>query len=183
MTGRDASSSGGSSHAFLGAHLRVADAHWERSDCKHTIGGVPVPSVSCGDQARAMNHSAVARVLNAALRRVRARHGHALRVVYLATNMDCGDARVGYIQSELWHRSGARLACDQVALLERVTHDNFVASLIEQELCARALAFVGSKYSTWTDTVRGMRADRCATASSSDSLTFSFEELWSEGLG
>lgn len=29
--------------SYVASHIRVADAHWEHSDCKHTIAGVPVP--------------------------------------------------------------------------------------------------------------------------------------------
>ena len=144
---------------------------------EHTMGGVPVPSVSCGDPTKVMNQTTVGHMVIVALQRVRSSLGHEVTDVYLATNMDCSDARVGALASTLRHRSGARLVCNQKALLERVAHDNFVASLIEQELCARAAGFVGSKFSTWTDTVKGMRASR-----GSRELTFSFEEMWSQGL-
>ena len=159
---------------FFAVHLRVADAHWERSDCAHSIGGIPVPSVSCGDAQRAMNETTIARQLVSALRRARANEP-GLSEVYLATNMGCTDARVATIGAAL-ERAHARLVCSQPALLQRASHDNFVASLIEQELCARASGFVGSKYSTWTDTVRGMRSQRGRSAQTS-----SFEDLWSQG--
>lgn len=45
---------------YAAAHIRVADAHWERSDCKHSINGVPVPSVSCGDGSHVINASSLA---------------------------------------------------------------------------------------------------------------------------
>ena len=69
------------------------------------------------------------------------------------------------------------LVCAQAQLHARTSSDNFVSSLVEQEVCARAKGFVGSKYSTWTDTVRGMRAQAGRRA-----WTFTFEELWSEGV-
>ena len=81
------------------------------------------------------------------------------------------------VASILWRTVRASLVCNQTLLLKRVSHDNFLASLIEQELCARALAFVGSKFSTWTDTVRGMRASRNGMR-----LTYSFEDMWSQGI-
>lgn len=28
--------------SYVASHIRVADAHWEHSDCKHTISGVQV---------------------------------------------------------------------------------------------------------------------------------------------
>ena len=68
------------------------------------------------------------------------------------------------------------LVCDQTSLLEHCAQDNFVASLVEQEVCSRAAAFIGSKYSTWTDTVKGLRTH----AKKSD--TSSFEELWASGI-
>ena len=70
----------------------------------------------------------------------------------------------------------AHLVCTQQVLRERVSSDNFVASLVEQEVCARAKGFVGSKYSTWTDTVKGFRQHAAMEH------TYSFEELWAEGV-
>ena len=102
-------------------------------------------------------------------------HDPNLSLVYLATNMNCSDQRVSHISSALRMNKVAML-CDQKQLLQRTGHDNFFASLVEQELCARAKGFVGSKYSTWTDTVRGMRSHSGRAAS------LSFEELWVKGL-
>ncbi|KOO35597.1 hypothetical protein Ctob_007276 [Chrysochromulina tobinii] len=68
------------------------------------------------------------------------------------------------------------MASEMPRLLELVAHDHFVASLVEQEMCARAHAFVGSKYSTWTDTVLGIRSHAKRTDSSS------FEDLWASGV-
>lgn len=153
--------------AYVAAHVRVADAHWEHSDCHHTLNGAPVHSVSCGDGVRAINYSSIAREVWAAVKRARADSGEAaLGQVYLATNMECTDGRVEKIRALLQTRA-VRLVCEQSHLRELTANDNFVASLVEQELCARALAFVGSRYSTWTDTVRGMRlhAKRSATYS------------------
>ena len=56
--------------------------------------------------------------------------------------------------------------------------DNFVASLVEQEVCSNAFGFVGSRYSTWTDTVKGVRL----RAERPEGTTLSFEELWAEGV-
>ena len=53
------------------------------------------------------------------------------------------------------------------------TPDNYVASLVEQELCERAAAFVGTADSTWTSLVahrRFARGENCST---------SFEQLLS----
>lgn len=167
----------GMSRPYLAVHLRVADAHWERSDCRHAIRNMPVPSVSCGDPANAINHTGIARALIFAIRGVRESDGPGLADVYVATNMDCLDKRMAAVASTLWRTVRATLVCNQTLLLKRVSHDNFLASLIEQELCARALAFVGSKFSTWTDTVRGMRASRNGMR-----LTYSFEDMWSQGI-
>ena len=51
--------------------------------------------------------------------------------------------------------------------------DNYIASLVEQELCERAAAFVGTADSTWTSLVahqRFARGENCST---------SFEQLLS----
>ena len=45
---------------YVAAHIRVADAHWEHSDCHHSINGVPVPSVSCGDGTNVINYTSLA---------------------------------------------------------------------------------------------------------------------------
>lgn len=58
---------------------------------------------------------------------------------------------------------------------------NYYVSLVEQELCLRAHSFVGSKYSTWTDTVRGERQAAAATAKAS-AQQWLFEELWALGV-
>ena len=53
------------------------------------------------------------------------------------------------------------------------TQDNYIASLVEQELCERAAAFVGTADSTWTSLVahqRFARGENCST---------SFEQLLS----
>ena len=83
--------------------------------------------------------------------------------------------QVGVIRAMLAQRS-LRLVCEQQLLLEHSVSDPFIASLVEQELCVRALAFIGSKYSTWTDTVRGLRGQLQRTD------TYSFEELWASGI-
>ena len=54
-----------------------------------------------------------------------------------------------------------------------VDQDNYIASLVEQELCERAAAFVGTADSTWTSLVahqRFARGENCST---------SFEQLLS----
>ena len=165
---------------FLAAHVRLPDAHWERNDCKHTINGLPAHSVSCGDPERRINHTSIATEIYHALRMARSTRDDAtdggLHHVYLASNMNCSDARVAAMSNKLQAKH-VLLVCAQARLLELAAHDQFVASLVEQEMCSRAQAFVGSKYSTWTDTVNGVRAH----AKRSD--TSSFEDLWAMGVG
>jgi hypothetical protein len=183
---------------YLAAHVRVPDAHWERNDCKHTINGQPAHSVSCGDPLRSINHTSMASEMVHALGTARralesdggrsieldgsssssssnSSGGSSLSAVYLASNMNCSDARVAGVAASLESKH-VRLVCAQPRLLELVAHDHFVASLVEQEMCARAHAFVGSKYSTWTDTVLGIRSHAKRTDSSS------FEDLWASGV-
>ena len=165
---------------YFAAHVRVADAHWEHSDCKHTLGGVSIHSVSCGDGARVINHTSLAREVYFAMRTFDDFTGDSKAVplltqVYLASNLNCSDYRVIQMRGMLWQRK-VELVCAQKLLLQSAGQDDFLASLIEQEICARARGFVGSKYSTWTDTVRGLRA-RARRRS-----TFTFEELWSQGI-
>ena len=159
---------------YLAAHVRLADAHWERTDCKHTINGAPVHSVSCGDPERRIEHTSIAQEIWHAVRLSRRAHP-AINAVYLASNMNCSDPRVGVIASMLAQRS-VRLVCAQQTLLHHAAADMFVASLVEQELCVRAAGFIGSKYSTWTDTVKGMRSQQERADS------YSFEELWASGI-
>jgi hypothetical protein len=154
--------------------VRLADAHWERTDCKHTINGQPVHSVSCGDPERRIEHTSIAQEIWHAVRLSRRTHPD-IESVYLASNMNCSDARVGVIGSMLAQRS-VRLVCAQQQLQQHAAGDTFVASLVEQQLCARATGFIGSKYSTWTDTVRGLRTPQQRAD------TFSFEELWASGI-
>ena len=179
---------GGAGNHYLAAHLRLPDAHWERNDCKHTINGHLANSVSCGDPERRINHTSLAQevwhALQLSARRTRGKE-HAddraddgaggLRAIYLASNMNCSDVRVATMASML-QAKGVHLWCEQSRLAELTGHDHFVASLVEQEVCARAQAFVGSKYSTWTDTVNGMRSH----AKRGD--TFSFEDLFASGI-
>ena len=67
-------------------------------------------------------------------------------------------------------RSGAATGAASGAV---VGDDNYVASLVEQEMCERAAAFVGTADSTWTSLVahrRFARGENCST---------SFEQLLS----
>ena len=163
---------------YIAAHIRVADARWERNDCSHTMHGVPVPSVSCGDAQRSINYTTLAQAIWFTMRSAAAPDPEPPhpRLVYIASNMNCTDERIQRISAMLTQRS-VRTVCAQDALGALVRSDNFVASLIEQELCARAAAFVGSKYSTWTDTVRGARSydDRAE-------MDRTFEDLWALGI-
>lgn len=161
---------------YIAAHVRVADGHWERSDCKHTINGAAVNSVSCGDKLKAINHSSIAAELVHVWKSVNAEASSLkVRHVFLATNMNCSDTRVAII-SDLLQALQVQLVCAQQELSSRVASDNFVASLVEQDICVRAHTFVGSKYSTWTDTVLGFRAH------ASERPAYTFEELWAKGV-
>ena len=187
---------------YFAAHVRVADAHWEHSDCEHTLDGALVHSVSCGEIAHVINHTSIARELLFAMGDSgaipaddetgsnTAVGGDILHVaaavsnttgarpvpVFLATNFACADHRVAEMAALLRAR-GVEIVCAQEQLWQRTGLDNFIASLVEQEVCARAYGFVGSRYSTWTDTVNGLRAQPSARRA-----TFSFEELWARGV-
>eukprot|EP00966_Prymnesium_polylepis_P227151 5255922-Prymnesium_polylepis.1 len=78
-------------------------------------------------------------------------------------------------------RRSVRLVCPQQLLQERLGHDKYMISLVEQEMCARANAFIGSKYSTWTDTVKGLRAYRHGDTPGGPE-NFVFEELYALGV-
>lgn len=171
---------------YVAAHIRVADAHWEHSDCGHSIRGVPVRSVSCGDGLHAINSSSIAQEVWHAMRLAER------RTLYVATNMDCSDMRLAVIARMLSTRA-VRTVCAKEALWEALAVEgqadggatpaaevqrNYFASLVEQEVAARAHTFVGSKYSTWTDTVRGMRL----AAGKPASAHHLFEELWALGV-
>jgi len=166
---------GFNSTSYVGAHIRVADAHWEHSDCKHTISGMPVPSVSCGDGLNVINYSSIAQEIWYTMQTT----GHTEQIL-VATNMNCTDMRLIRIALMLSRRS-VRLVCPQQLLQERLGHDNYMISLVEQEMCARANAFIGSKYSTWTDTVKGLRAYRHGDTPGGPE-NFVFEELYALGV-
>ena len=53
-----------------------------------------------------------------------------------------------------------------------------LSRFIEQELCARAHTFIGSKYSTWTDTVSGMRIHEERSGNQRPGNNWLFEELY-----
>jgi len=161
--------------SYVASHIRVADAHWEHSDCKHTISGVPVPSVSCGDGINVINYSSIAQEIWYTMQRT----GYT-ETIFVATNMNCSDQRIVRIARMLYQRS-VRLVCPKQLLQERLGDDNYMISLIEQEMCARANAFIGSKYSTWTDTVKGLRAYRHGDSASGPE-NFLFEELYAVGV-
>ena len=97
--------------------------------------------------------------------------------MYVATNMPCADTRLVRIGLMLARRN-VQLICAQELLKEKLGEDNYFVSIVEQELCVRSHAFVGSKYSTWTDTVKGVRS----RAERPEGTTLSFEELWAEGV-
>jgi hypothetical protein len=163
---------------YLAAHVRVADAHWEHSDCKHKINGHAVDSVSCGDGKHVINSTSLAHEIVSALSlaRVASKKPLSARVrVFLATNMNCSDSRVVSMTLAL-RAQQVTLVCAQAEVLAQVSNDHFMASLVEQEVCTNADGFVGSKYSTWTDTVRGRRAHVRPMA------TYSFEGLWADGI-
>ena len=115
---------------YLAAHVRLADAHWERTDCKHTINGKPVSSVSCGDPQRRINHTAIAQEIWHVLTM---RHEQGISDIYLASNINCTDYRVQTMAGMLKAKR-VRLVCDQPKLYELAGGDNFIASLIEQEV-------------------------------------------------
>jgi len=130
---------------------------------------------------------------------------------------DCSDMRLAVVARMLSTRA-VRTVCAKEALWEALAVEgqadggatpaaevqrNYFASLVEQEVAARAPhlcritaraacvrsdscglisnqahTFVGSKYSTWTDTVRGMRL----AAGKPASAHHLFEELWALGV-
>ena len=57
-----------------------------------------------------------------------------------------------------------------------------LSRFIEQELCARAHTFIGSKYSTWTDTVSGMRIHEERSGNQRPGNNWLFEELYQLGV-
>jgi len=157
--------------SYAAAHIRVADAHWDATDCKHTINGMLVPSVSCGDGLNAINYSSIAQELWYMLKVTEQ------RLLYVATNMNCTDQRLMRIALMLSRRS-IRLLCAKDMIRDRLPEqDNYFVSLVEQELCQRGSAFMGSKYSTWTDTVWGARVHNDKSSSN-----WVFEELWALGI-
>ena len=104
---------------YIAAHVRVADGHWERSDCKHTINGAAVNSVSCGDKLKAINHSSIAAELVHVWKSVNAEASSLkVRHVFLATNMNCSDTRVAII-SDLLQALQVQLVCAQQELSSR----------------------------------------------------------------
>jgi len=157
--------------SYAAAHIRVADAHWEHTDCRHTINGQLVPSVSCGDGLNAINYSSIAQELWYMLKQTDQ------RLLYVATNMNCTDIRLMRIALMLSRRN-IRLLCAKDLLREHSGDtENYFVSLAEQEICYRAHAFMGSKYSTWTDTVWGTRMHN-----DKSSANWMFEELWALGI-
>jgi len=173
---------------YVAAHIRVADAHWEHSDCHHSLNGLPIPSVSCGDGVNAINYSSIAQEIWYVLRQTE------LKTIFVATNMNCSDWRLMRIGLMLSRRD-VRLVCAKDMLRSRVVREfaidgtsatadvqaNYFLSLVEQELCMRAHSFIGSKYSTWTDTVRGERQAAASNAKMS-AQQWLFEELWALGV-
>ena len=65
---------------------------------------------------------------------------------------------------------------------EMGTDGNYFLSVVEQELCARAHTFVGSKYSTWTDTVRGLRIHAQTNRGERPNNNWLFEALYLLGV-
>ena len=61
-------------------------------------------------------------------------------------------------------------------------HLHLPSRRIEQELCARAHTFIGSKYSTWTDTVSGLRIHEERPGNQRPGNNWLFEELYQLGV-
>ena len=179
---------------YVAAHIRVADAHWDAADCQHKMNGNPISSVSCGDGLNVINYSSIAQEIWYVLRisgdkkqarlehleerptpLFRSPHPPCSLQVYVATNMPCADTRLVRIGLMLARRN-VQLICAQELLKEKLGEDNYFVSIVEQELCVRSHAFVGSKYSTWTDTVKGKRSYL------KNENNFQFEELWALGI-
>ena len=178
---------------YVAAHIRVADAHWDAADCQHKMNGNPISSVSCGDGLNVINYSSIAQEIWYVLRisgdkkQARTRRSNpapslpllspraSAPQVYVATNMPCADTRLVRIGLMLARRN-VQLICAQELLKEKLGEDNYFVSIVEQELCVRSHAFVGSKYSTWTDTVKGKRSYL------KNENNFQFEELWALGI-
>ena len=75
-----------------------------------------------------------------------------------------GAALLKFLRNSSWNSASASADVDT---------DNYKASLVEQEMCERAAAFVGTADSTWTSLVahqRFARGENCST---------SFEQLLS----
>ena len=162
--------------AYAAAHIRLADAHWERTDCNHTINGVRVPSVSCGYGLNVINYTSLAQEMWHMMRQTET------RVLYVATNMDCSDLRLERISKMLVQRAVRTVCAQELTRQELGSDDNYFLSVIEQELCARAHTFIGSNYSTWTDTVSGMRLHNERPGNKWPGNNWLFEELYQLGV-
>ena len=183
---------------YVAAHIRVADAHWDAADCQHKLNGNPISSVSCGDGLNVINYSSIAQEIWYVLRisgdKKQARGGGSnttrsahplspapLTPLLLPSTGVRRDQHAVRRHAARADRADARaperqLICAQELLKEKLGEDNYFVSIVEQELCVRSHAFVGSKYSTWTDTVKGKRSYL------KNENNFQFEELWALGI-
>lgn len=104
------------------------------------------------------------------------------KLLYVATNMECSDMRLIRISLMLSKRAVKTVCAQDLLRQEMGTADNYFVSVVEQELCARAHTFVGSKYSTWTDTVRGLRIHAQTNRGERPGNNWLFEELYLLGV-
>ena len=82
---------------------------------------------------------------------------------------------------DLLHCAHTHCTCTVCALHDAL-HLRLLSLFIEQELCARAHTFIGSKYSTWTDTVSGMRIHEERPGNQRPGNNWLFEELYQLGV-
>lgn len=104
------------------------------------------------------------------------------KLLYIATNMECSDLRLARMSKMLEQRAVRTVCAQEQARQELGSDDNYFLSVIEQELCARAHTFIGSKYSTWTDTVSGMRIHEERPGNQRPGNNWLFEELYQLGV-
>ena len=76
----------------------------------------------------------------------------------------------------------AHATCRKTCTHALHVHLHLPSRFIEQELCARAHTFIGSKYSTWTDTVSGMRIHEERPGNQRPGNNWLFEELYQLGV-
>ena len=158
IAGRVLESLGVGSGGFVAAH--VPDKGADEIDCNLFIRGLPGKQfIACGNHSSRIGAKTQAAII---WHLIRTRSGllrkaaGAARVYVASSSEPTSSARVKRVVRALGEL-GATVVTARTTIGTLTDGDAIATSSVEQAICARAELFIGSRYSSYADTVNGMR--------------------------